>query len=195
MKGFLIMKELDLRVQKTYKALIQALEDLLEEEKFEQISVTELCEQAMVRRPTFYKHFLDKYDFLTFFIKNKINSILDQAFQEMDNDEDNFFLFVFKQLIKELDNVLDLIFSLQMNANIMVELESVQEYGQKILKDYTDINKENYDQVFSDYKRQIMMGTTIQSVYWYKSNQDRISYKEMIDFYQDILKNLQKSNL
>lgn len=195
MKGFLIMKELDLRVQKTYKALIQALEDLLEEEKFEQISVTELCEQAMVRRPTFYKHFLDKYDFLTFFIKNKINSILDQAFQEMDNDEDNFFLFVFKQLIKELDNVLDLIFSLQMNANIMVELESVQEYGQKILKDYTDINKENYDQVFSDYKRQIMMGTTIQSVYWYKNNQDRISYKEMIDFYQDILKNLQKSNL
>ncbi|PJO83213.1 TetR/AcrR family transcriptional regulator, partial [Enterococcus faecium] len=73
------MQQLDLRVQKTHKALIEAFENLLHEKEFENISVTEICDAAMVRRPTFYNHFLDKYDFITFFIKHKINEIFDFA--------------------------------------------------------------------------------------------------------------------
>ena len=69
------MEQLDLRVQKTYKALVEAFERLLLEKEFESISVTEICDAAMIRRPTFYKHFLDKYDFITFFIKHKMNKI------------------------------------------------------------------------------------------------------------------------
>ncbi|MFZ1689758.1 MAG: TetR family transcriptional regulator, partial [Trichococcus flocculiformis] len=71
------MEQLDLRVQKTYKALVEAFERLLLEKEFESISVTEICDAAMIRRPTFYKHFLDKYDFITFFIKHKMNKIFD----------------------------------------------------------------------------------------------------------------------
>ena len=69
------MEDLDLRVQKTYKLLVFAFDNLLREKEFEEISVTELCDAAMIRRPTFYKHFLDKYDFLTFFIKHQMNLI------------------------------------------------------------------------------------------------------------------------
>jgi AcrR family transcriptional regulator len=80
------MEQLDLRVQKTYKALVEAFERLLLEKEFESISVTEICDAAMIRRPTFYKHFLDKYDFITFFIKHKMNKIFDFAIQKS-NDE------------------------------------------------------------------------------------------------------------
>ena len=76
------MEQLDLRVQKTYKALVEAFERLLLEKEFESISVTEICDAAMIRRPTFYKHFLDKYDFITFFIKHKMNKIFDFAIQK-----------------------------------------------------------------------------------------------------------------
>jgi AcrR family transcriptional regulator len=41
----------------------------LEEKRFEAITVNELCDRAMVRRATFYKHFGDKYEFFTFFIR------------------------------------------------------------------------------------------------------------------------------
>ena len=63
-------KPLDLRIQKTYKALIEALEKLLREKRFENITVNEICDQAMVRRATFYKHFGDKYELFAFMIQN-----------------------------------------------------------------------------------------------------------------------------
>lgn len=63
-------KPLDLRIQKTHKALIDAFQQLLTEKRFEQITVNELCELAMVRRATFYKHFADKYEFFTFFVQS-----------------------------------------------------------------------------------------------------------------------------
>ena len=63
-------KPLDLRIQKTYKALIDALGKLLQEKRFENITVNEICDLAMVRRATFYKHFGDKYELFTFMIQN-----------------------------------------------------------------------------------------------------------------------------
>lgn len=57
------MKE-DLRVQKTKSALFRAFYELLAEKSYESITINELCERAMVRRATFYKHYRDKQDFL-----------------------------------------------------------------------------------------------------------------------------------
>lgn len=62
-------KKTDLRVLKTYKALCETFSEMLEEKKFEDITINELCERAMVRRATFYKHFADKYEFFAFFIR------------------------------------------------------------------------------------------------------------------------------
>ena len=182
------MENLDLRIQKTYISLIEAFEKLLHEKEFEKISVQELCDEAMIRRPTFYKHFLDKYDFLTFFIKHKINIIFDRAFQSLENEEDNFFILVFEQLLNQFDNLLYLIFSLQMNADVIVELESVQEYGQRMLRNHVNTGEDNSDiTMMNEYKGQIIMGITIQSVHWYKNNQDKISREEIIELYKQTL--------
>ena len=186
------MENLDLRVQKTYKALIGAFEDLLYEKKFEKISVTELCDAAIIRRPTFYTHFLDKYDFLTFFIKHKMNLIFDHAFQKLNDKEDNFFILVFEQLLNQFDNLLNLIFSLQMNSNIISELEGIQDYGQNMLKSNMNTEENKSDiAIVNEYKAQIIMGITIQSVYWYKNNSDKISQEEIIKLYKETLKKLQ----
>ncbi len=61
----------DLRIVKTHKALVGAFMQLLGEKRFEDITVNELCERAMVRRATFYKHFADKYEFFAFVIRTK----------------------------------------------------------------------------------------------------------------------------
>ncbi|MGN0298005.1 MAG: TetR/AcrR family transcriptional regulator [Lachnospiraceae bacterium] len=62
-------KKLDFRVQRTYKALQEALMALLNEKNFDDITVGELCERAMIRRATFYKHFGDKYELFAFCIR------------------------------------------------------------------------------------------------------------------------------
>lgn len=54
----------DLRIRKTKKALFEAFMKLLHEKQFDEITINELCDEAGVRRATFYKHYSDKYDFL-----------------------------------------------------------------------------------------------------------------------------------
>lgn len=59
----------DLRVIRTYKLLTEAFLQLMSKKHFEDITVNELCERAMIRRTTFYKHFADKYEFFGFFVR------------------------------------------------------------------------------------------------------------------------------
>lgn len=61
-------KAQDLRITKTHMALCKSFLEALREKRFEEITVGELCDRAMVRRATFYKHFADKYEFFVFFV-------------------------------------------------------------------------------------------------------------------------------
>lgn len=54
----------DLRVRRTRKLLWDALMAELAERPFEEVTVRDLCERAMVHRTTFYKHYEDKYALL-----------------------------------------------------------------------------------------------------------------------------------
>lgn len=71
----------DLRVVKTHMALCNAFMELLEEKCFEDITVSELCDKAMVRRATFYKHFTDKFDFFKFFIIRNQQNIMQECLE------------------------------------------------------------------------------------------------------------------
>lgn len=93
------MNEKDLRVIKTKRALSQSLYVLLEKYAFSTISVNQICNEALVHRTTFYKHFYDKYDLLIYLmtyltqdyfstdIKDRINNpftSLDQSITHID---------------------------------------------------------------------------------------------------------------
>ncbi len=54
----------DLRVRRTHKLLWDALMAELSERAFEEVTVKDICERAMVHRTTFYKHYEDKYALL-----------------------------------------------------------------------------------------------------------------------------------
>ena len=60
----------DLRVKRTKKALTDAFIRLLSRKSFEDITVNELCDEAGIRRATFYKHYTDKFDFLTLYVSS-----------------------------------------------------------------------------------------------------------------------------
>lgn len=63
----------DLRFVRTNQMLCDAFIELLSKKKFEDITVNELCEKALIRRATFYTHFLDKYDFFAYFVRHTKN--------------------------------------------------------------------------------------------------------------------------
>ncbi len=97
-------KKLDLRVQKTYKALLNALYDLLCEKSFDEITVTELCERAETRKATFYKHFGDKRELFTFMIKEiqRLSRENNQINYEKENPQ-SYYIGVFRYFLDFLD--------------------------------------------------------------------------------------------
>lgn len=54
----------DLRIQRTQKAIKESFFILLEEKDFEHISVKDITLRAMISRNTFYLHYSDKYELL-----------------------------------------------------------------------------------------------------------------------------------
>lgn len=58
----------DLRILRTRKMLSESLIKLLETTSYDKISVIDICDRAMVHRATFYNHFADKEDLLSYAI-------------------------------------------------------------------------------------------------------------------------------
>ena len=55
--------KLDRRIQRTYQQLTDAFLQLSSKKDWDQITVQELCDEAVIRRTTFYQHFRDMRDF------------------------------------------------------------------------------------------------------------------------------------
>lgn len=67
-------EKIDLRIVKTRKALVESFFALLCEKRFEDITIAAVCDRAMVRRATFYKHFSDKYELFSYTISTLFHS-------------------------------------------------------------------------------------------------------------------------
>lgn len=97
-------KKVDLRIEKTYLSLYNAFTSLLEEKRFEDFTLNELCDRAMIRRTTFYKHFADKHEYFLFYLKETCAGIREQFPPDNENHTSREYLvFMCRQLIRFLD--------------------------------------------------------------------------------------------
>jgi len=62
------IKKEDLRKKKTRKSLYTALSSLLNNRSFKKITVTDICQEALIGRAAFYTYYLDKYDLLKYWL-------------------------------------------------------------------------------------------------------------------------------
>lgn len=70
-------EEKDLRFQRTKKAIIDAMVELLGKKSFNQITVKMICDTASISRSGFYLHYTDKYDLVTSYQKEIMNKGMD----------------------------------------------------------------------------------------------------------------------
>ncbi len=70
-----------------YMSVTKALIEMMEEMPFEDIKVKELCDRAMIRKSTFYKHFADKFELLAFIVKETINDFNERIRRDSPTDD------------------------------------------------------------------------------------------------------------
>ena len=130
-------KKLDLRIEKTYLFLHNAFTTLLEEKRFEDFTVNELCERAMIRRTTFYKHFADKYEYFAFYMKEICASFQDQLPPDvMAHDLNDYFLHMCRELLRFMDKHEKLVKNVMNSSMLPVLMDSLME---QIMHDVLDV--------------------------------------------------------
>lgn len=64
--------------ERAKKNISSAFLQILLEKDFEEVSITNICEKAMITRATFYKYFDGKYDIADFAIKKIHEQVFDE---------------------------------------------------------------------------------------------------------------------
>lgn len=75
-RGVILKEKTDLRIVKTKKILFNSLLNLMKIKNFEKIKISDICEESLVNRSTFYAHYDDKYELLIDLFEERKLSLL-----------------------------------------------------------------------------------------------------------------------
>ena len=83
-RGVILKEKTDLRIVKTKKILFNSLLNLMKIKNFEKIKISDICEESLVNRSTFYAHYDDKYELLIDLFEERKLSLL-KDFEDNEN--------------------------------------------------------------------------------------------------------------
>jgi AcrR family transcriptional regulator len=98
-RGVILKEKTDLRIVKTKKILFNSLLNLMKIKNFEKIKISEICEESLVNRSTFYAHYDDKYELLIDLFEERKLSLL----KVLEDNENKVFS---KEYLMELLSIL-----------------------------------------------------------------------------------------
>lgn len=176
-------EKLDLRIKKTHKALRKAMQELLTEKSFDEISVTELCERAETRRATFYKHFGDKSELLVYMIQElqqEYNARNEVVF-DIQNPK-KCMTTIFKYLIDFLDENRNMARTVMKSNAKHIVLDILSEQITFDLKNHFAAMQQNKDvnKFLPEMMAIISSGIVINCSQWWITNSNHISKDEVI---------------
>lgn len=173
-------KKTDLRIIKTYTALEKAFTELLEKKSFESITINELCDAAMIRRTTFYKHFADKYDYFSFYLSNMIQTSKDHV--SIDIIKDNPIEYTMLRLSEHLDfmRTHKKLVQKLINSNlIFFYYQTLQKQIADELRDIMTQVGDFEDSTETDFIITLYAGSLISGMGWWIEHPDDLSEKEI----------------
>lgn len=104
-------KKEDLRIRKTKASLYKTLLQLMEEKPFEEIKVTDICKLSTINRSTFYDHFNDKYELLTYLLNDLKDDLITNLKIESNVKSIKEYCIEFSKLLIDYKNKNSVIFS------------------------------------------------------------------------------------
>ena len=183
-------QKMDLRVLKTYKSLYEAFFKMLEEKKFEDITVNELCERAMVRRATFYKHFADKYEFFAFFVRgtqDEFNAnVLDYDYEDSPY---SYYVYLLKnsvKLLKEHKKIVDNVLKSSAFPTLL-EIVSEEVYRNVLLHMKQNVRDGMAIAVSPDILASFYTGGIVQCLRCWVTMPDQVTEEKMVEDIEKIL--------
>ena len=141
----------DARVVKTREKLYEAFLSLLSKKLYEQITINEICDEAGIRRATFYKHFNDKSDFSAALARALVEKFdVAMSFSSLKVTSPEYHIEYARRLIQYLvmkEDVVNLIYKSHMLPTL---ISIVIQQNYKVIKERLDICVANGRKLHAD---------------------------------------------
>ena len=180
----------DLRITKTKNNLYNTLIQLMRNNTFESIKVSDICNKALVNRSTFYAHYNDKYDLLIDLINNtKEALLLDLSKNEHIVNTKEYYIKMIEIILEHIENEKMTFYSiLKSNENsVIIDIlldVTVKDINKRIEID--NVNKGNIPtDVYVSYYLGAVSGVIIQ---WLKSN-NKYKKEDIINYLEELIPN------
>ena len=177
-------KDKDLRFIRTNQMLCSSFTELLDRKKFEDITVNEICEKALIRRATFYTHFLDKYDFFAYFVRQNRDNFISRLAET--NEEKNlmdFSVHMFQQMVHYLSEHMTMVQNILSSNAFSILLDILAEEIQISRIDAVKLRKDIVPQVAAAY----YSGGIIQILRYWVTSRDSLSEELLVKQYSILL--------
>lgn len=173
----------DLRKIKTRMALDRAFTSLIKEKSFDDISVKDITERAMINRGTFYMHFQDKYELLNAYETELLSGLSKNLMENIDEHQKLTRKMAKDIAIKTFEYVdinSERIIALFNNPGVKGFEQKIQEYMSAYYRDKVSqiLNPEKV-KVDIDYLIAYITGAHISLMKRWLENQRRESWEEL----------------
>ena len=156
-------EKMDLRIQKTEKAIKNAFLELRARKPLEKITVKELCELALINKSTFYSHYEDIYALSEAMEQETVASIIGSIDHLKDYTTDNPDAFT-RELCLSFMSQISLI-------KILFSGRELSHLGIRLDRALKEVIFRKYPEYENDPEKQILLSYSIQGTYYaYLSN-------------------------
>ena len=170
----------DLREKRSQKLIREALIDLIEEQRFDALSVREITERAMVSRATFYRLFQDKFDLVEKIYSDAMHVLYDSVTESGTEHPPQIWVQFFDHIAKYERLYRALLgqrgspwFVLKMRSSLV---KLVEEYEQN--PHFLPIAQAR-EPLLTDYVRDIIATMMVETITWWLEKGRPYSSKEM----------------
>lgn len=178
----------DLRIIKTRANIRNSFIELLLEKDFNEITIQNILDQALINRSTFYNHYSDKYDLVEQLITELMENFalfLNERFSDMKNDE------LISALYKTYEYLYD-------QKKTILALWKIKTTSLHLYDDCENLLKENFiqylainnickDSSLSDYYSTIYASLVLTTIKWLLTSGKESDIKKILEQVQDTI--------
>lgn len=176
----------DLRIIKTQNTIYNALITLLKTKTFEEIKVSDICNEALINRSTFYDHYTDKYELLMDLIdKQKARFELALSENEHIINTKNYYIELIKIILNEIEEEKNLYFKVLINNQNSILMDIIMEVVTKDIEKRVKNNIQN--SIPSEIITKFYVGAVVNvGIEWLK-NSKKYSKDELLKYIEKLI--------
>ena len=179
------VKELDKRVERSRRLLVNTLLKLMAEKPYSKLSVANICEHSGVARPTFYLHYRSKDDLLRYHIEQLFLDFaerIDPLLAKSANVDPEIYILMFR-LWQENADLARLLVQPDVEAILLAEFKV---YVGKTIDRYSEVHKLTFQSVYVEYVIDYLAGASFGLIVRWIRNDFRETPEKLAELYAEL---------